>query len=185
MKDAGFGLRLLLYNGEKGGMHMVEVRALTPTDDLTAVGELYALSWKHHYMGILPDTYLERLTGDRWSALLWADPSSSIAAFEDGKPLGAATLAFPRDEEREGYGEVTSIYLHPEAKNRGLGRKLMEKAMQQLRDEGCENVCVWVMEPCRSAIGFYEHIGFRFSGRKNQEMYGGRVITLLEYIRRL
>lgn len=164
---------------------MAEVRTLTPQDPLNAVGELYALSWKHHYMGILPDTYLQRLTGDRWNALLWANPSSTIAVFEDGQLKGAATLSFPRDEGREDYGEVVSIYLHPESKNKGYGRMLMEKAMQQLRDEGCENICLWVMEPCRSAIGFYEHIGFRFSGRIHPEMYGGRVIKLREYVRKL
>ena len=164
---------------------MVEIRTLTPQDDLAAVGNLYALSWKHHYMGILPDSYLERLTGDRWSALLCADPSSTIAAFEDGRLAGAATISFPRDEGRESYGEVSSIYLHPDAKNRGFGRRLMQAAMERLSEEGCENVCVWVMEPCRSSIGFYEHIGFRASSRTHGETYGGRVITLAEYIRRL
>jgi len=164
---------------------MVEVRTLTAQDDLAAVGNLYALSWQHHYMGILPDTYLERLTGDRWNAILCADPSSSIAVFVDGKLRGAATIGFPRDEGRENYGEVTSIYLHPESKNQGLGRRLMETAMERLREEGCENVCVWVMEPCRASIGFYEHIGFRPSGRTHGEMYGGRMIPLVEYIRKL
>jgi len=166
-------------------MRMAEIRALTIQDDLSAVGELYALSWKHHYMGILPDTYLERLTGDRWSALLCASPSSSLAVFEDGQLMGAATLSFSRDEGRENYGEVASIYLHPSAKNRGFGRMLMEKAMQQLREEGCENICLWVMEPNRSSIGFYEHMGFHPSARTQQELYGGRMITLIEYVRRL
>lgn len=164
---------------------MTEVRVLTHEDDLSAVGELYAQSWKQHYMGILPDTYLERLTGDRWSALLCADPSSSLAAFEDGQLVGAATTAFSRDEGRENYGEIVSIYLHPSAKGRGHGRKLMEKAMEVLRDEGCEHVCLWVMEPCRAAIGFHEHLGLHPSGRTHQEMYGGRLITLLEYVKKL
>ena len=164
---------------------MTEVRTLTAQDDLAAVGALYADSWKHHYMGILPDDYLQRLTGDRWNALLCADPASVIAVFEDGRLMGAATLAFPRDEGREGYGEVAAIYLAAEAKNRGLGRRLMEEAMARLRDEGCESVCLWVMEPCRQAIGFYEHMGLRASGRTHAETYGGRAITLLEYVRKL
>lgn len=164
---------------------MMEIRTLTHQDDLSAVGEVYARSWKRHYMGILPDTFLERLTGDRWSAMLRADPSSSLGVFEDGQVLGTAMTGFSRDEERAGYGEIIAIYLLPEARSRGLGRMLLEAAMHRLREDGCEHACLWVMEPNRSSIGFYEHVGFHPSGRTQQEMYGGRLITLLEYVRRL
>ena len=164
---------------------MAEIRALSQQDDLAVVADVYAASWKQHYMGILPDTFLQRLTGDRWSAMLHADPSASLGLFEDGRVMGTAMTGFSRDEEREDYGEILAIYLRPEAKSRGYGRLLLEAAMSRLRDEGCENACLWVMEPNRSSIGFYEHMGFHPSGRTQQEMYGGRMITLLEYIRKL
>jgi len=164
---------------------MAEIRMLSHQDDLGAVGDVYAASWKQHYMGILPDTFLQRLTGDRWSAMLRADPSASLALFEDGCVMGTAMVGFPRDEERQDYGEIVAIYLRPEAKGRGYGRLLLEAAMERLRKEGCADVCLWVMEPNRASIGFYEHMGLHPSGRKQQEMYGGRLITLLEYIRRL
>ena len=164
---------------------MIEIRTLTQQDDLSTVGEVYAASWKQHYMGILPDTFLERLTGDRWTAMLRADPSSSLGLFEDGRVMGTAMTGFSRDEGRESYGEIVAIYLHPAARSRGFGRLLLEAAMERLRDEGCENVCLWVMEPNRSSIGFYEHMGFHASARTQQELYGGRMITLIEYVRRL
>ena len=164
---------------------MLEIRTLSKEDNLAAVGEMYARSWQKHYEGILPRSFLERLTGDRWSAMLNADPAAAMAAYEDGCIAGAAITGFARDEGRENYGEIIAIYLHPEAKGRGIGRKLREAAMERLRGEGCESVCLWVMEPNLSAISFYEHMGFRASGRSQQELYAGHAIPLKEYIRKL
>lgn len=164
---------------------MIEIRRLSQQDDLSAVAEVYAASWRQHYMGILPDAFLSRLTGDRWSAMLHADPSSSLALFEDGRVMGTAMTGFPRDEERANDGEIRAVYLLPEAKGRGYGRMLLEAAMQSLLEEGCEHACLWVMEPNRSSIGFYEHMGFHPSGRTQQEKYGECILTLLEYIRKL
>lgn len=164
---------------------MFEIRELTPADDLRAVGEMYASSWKNCYAHILPENYLKRLTGDRWSAVLHADPSSTLAAFEKDQVAGAAAIGFPRDEGRDGYGEIVSIYLLPSQQGKGIGQKLMEAAMRRLRAEGCENVCLWVMEENHSAIGFYEHMGFEPSGRRMTERYGENDVSLVEYLRRL
>ena len=164
---------------------MLEIRALTPEDDLRAVGEMYAQSWKYHYRGILPEDFLNRLTGDRWNAVLQADPASTIAAFENGSVVGAAAVGFPRDEGRESYGEIVSLYLLPCARGKGWGRGLLQSALESLAEEGCENVCLWVMEENRSAIGFYERMGFLPSGRKQTERYGTQDTALAEYIRPL
>ena len=164
---------------------MTEIRALTPQDNLVAVGEMYAECWKEHYRGVLPDDFLNRLTGDRWSAVLHADPSSTIAVFEGKEVVGAVTMGFARDEGREGYGEITSIYLLSRTKRKGCGRRLLQAALERLKEDGCENVCLWVMEPNRSAAGFYEHMGFAPSGRKQAERYAAQDVMLIEYIRSL
>ena len=162
---------------------MIEIRPLTPQDNLTAVGELYACSWKQTYQRILPQRFLDKLTHDRWSAVLRAEPGASLGMFEDGMLIGTAMLGFPREEEREGYGEIASIHLLPEKEGQGHGRKLLEAALESLRELGCENACLWVMCANSHAVLFYMHMGFRPSGRMQTESYGGETVELMEMVR--
>lgn len=159
---------------------MVEIRPLTPQDDLTAVGDLYACSWKQTYQRILPQRFLDKLTHDRWSAVLRAEPEASLGMFEDGQLIGTSMLGFPREEGREGYGEIVGIHLLPEKEGQGFGRRLLEASMESLHEQGCENVCLWVMCANTHAVMFYVHMGFHPTGRVQQENYGGENVELME-----
>jgi len=164
---------------------MIEIRPLTPLDDLTAVGELYACSWKQTYQRIMPQRFLDRLTHDRWSAVLRADPGASLGMFEDGVLIGTAMLSFPREEGREGYGEIVGIHLLPEKEGQGYGRKLLEATLENLREHGCENACLWVICANTHAALFYVHMGFQPTGRMQRESYGGEMLELMELTRRI
>ena len=161
------------------------VRALAPGDDLDEVGRIYAESWKQAYRDFLPEAYLEKLTFDRWSAMLRADPGSTLALFVQDEMMGAATVCFSREPGREGYGEIVGIYIRPGYTGGGLGRRLMEAALAHLRESGCENVCLWAFSLNTRAERFYEHMGFHPTGRRQHETYGGKSLELCEYARSL
>ena len=146
---------------------MVEVRRLTAQDDLDAVACLYAQSWKASYRGLLPDAFLNRLTPDRWSAMLHADPGASLGLFVDGALTGTAMVGFARQA------------------GRGYGRALMEAALSRLSEEGCERACLWTLEGNVRAEGFYTRMGFAPSGNTQQENFGGQSARLYEYTRDL
>lgn len=164
---------------------VAEIRHLTIQDDLRAVGELYAESWKHTYQRILPQRFLDKLTHDRWSAVLKADPGSSLGMFEQGKLIGTVMLGFPRQEGREGYGEIVGIHLLPEKEGQGYGRQMLEAALNALREQGCENACLWVMCANSHAIHFYVHMGFHPTGKVQEENYGGEMVELMELVKKL
>ena len=75
---------------------MIEIRPLTHEDNLIEVGELHAVSWQQTYQRILPQHFLDRLTHDRWSAVLRADPGASLGMFEDGTLIGTARPLYLR-----------------------------------------------------------------------------------------
>lgn len=164
---------------------MLDIRVLTPDDDLQAVGELYAESWKQAYQRLLPQRFLDKLTHDRWTALLRADPSASLGMYENGVLIGTAMLGFGREEGREGCGEVASLYLHPDKTGQGCGSRLLEAAMQHLREHGCETVYLWVMCGNTHAVHFYVRKGFHPTGRIQLENYGGEMVELMEMQRSL
>ena len=164
---------------------MIDIRPLQSGDDLRAVGELYVESWQHAYQRILPQRFLDKLTPDRWSAVLHAQPEASLGLFEDNVLKGTAMLGFPRGEGREGYGEIVSLYLLPQAEGMGYGRRLLEASLSRLKDLGCEQACLWVMCANTHAVYFYMHMGFHPTGRMQQENYGGQSVELMELACRL
>lgn len=161
---------------------MIQIRPFTHQDDLTAVGELYACSWKQTYQRILPQRFLDKLTHDRWSAVLHADPASSLGMFEEDTLIGTAMLGFPREKSRAGYGEIIGLHLLPEKVGQGHGRMLLEAALKHLGEQGCENACLWVMCANSHAVLFYVHMGFHPTGRMQQESYGGETVELMEMV---
>lgn len=162
---------------------MLEIRTLARDDDFNAIGDIYVQSWRKGYRGLLPDDFLEKLTHDRWSAMLRADPFSSLVLLEDGRPIGTAMLSFARQPGREGFGEVMSVCVLPSHEGRGHGRRLLEAALNQFAEEGYENVCLWVLSSNRNVRGFYRHMGFVPTSRTLHEMYAGKSYAMLEYAR--
>ena len=57
---------------------MAVIRPLRAQDDFNEAGEVYVQSWKACYQGLLPQAFLDKLTHDRWSGMLRADPSASL-----------------------------------------------------------------------------------------------------------
>lgn len=163
-------------------MHM-EIRPLTLQDDLSATGTVYAEGWKNAYQRILPQRFLDRLNHERWSAMLHADPSSTIGLFEENGLIGAATIGFLREEGREGFGEIVSLYLLPEYTGQGYGSNLLAAAETQLHENGCEGISVWVICANTRALTFYMKKGYHPSGRLQNERYGDADVELMEMVK--
>ena len=157
---------------------MLHIRLLTPQDDLPAVAQLYADSWKCAYAGILPGRFLEKLAPERWLSVLRAEPDTSLAAFEDGRIVGTAMLSYQRSE-------IVSLYLLPQETGRGIGAQLLAYALNALKENGCEQALVWVHAANRRAISFYQREGFRATGQKMQESYGEAACELIQLVRLL
>ena len=157
---------------------MHHIRFLSPQDDLVAAAQVYTESWKAAYAGILPQRFLDKLSPDRWLAVLRADPSSSLGLFVEERIIGTAMLNVPR-------AEIVSLYLLPEAAGKGFGKMLLNAALEALKEHGCEAASRWVMCANTHAITFYLRSGFAPTGRMQEENYGTQAVELMEMTRRL
>lgn len=88
--------------------------------------------------------------------------------------LHAVELAAVRDEAGELIGflgtadrKIEMLFVAPEARGKGVGRRLVEHAVGRL---GCDSVDVNEQNP--QAVGFYERMGFRVSGRSERDGQG-------------
>lgn len=66
-------------------------------------------------------------------------------------------------------GQVFSLHVEPELTNRGIGRRLTEHAVGELRAAGCSSATLWVVATNRQSRGFYERLGWRPDGRRRWE----------------
>ncbi len=83
-------------------------------------------------------------------------PSLFFIALLDGKLVGSVMTGY------EGHrGWINYLAVLPECRGRGYGRKLMERAVEELTKMGCPKVNLQVRETNLSVVEFYRHLGFK------------------------
>jgi ribosomal-protein-alanine N-acetyltransferase len=78
-----------------------------------------------------------------------------------GRPTGFVLGRLLADE-----AEVLNLAVREESRREGEGRALVEELLRRFAESGVSRVFLEVRESNRGAIGFYERMGFRQSGRR-------------------
>lgn len=83
-------------------------------------------------------------------------PELFFIALEDGQVIGSIMGGY------EGHrGWLNYVAVLPDYQKRGYGKKLIDKAIDELRKLGCLKVNVQVRRNNPSAVEFYKHLGFK------------------------
>lgn len=110
--------------------------------------------------------------GSHVRALWEAQPGrmrAVIAYDEKREPLGLLTLVEGFAIYANGaYGVIPEMYVIPEARSSGVGRRLIESAVQIGRERGWSRIDVTAPESpaWQRSVRFYESCGFEFAGPK-------------------
>ncbi len=163
----------------------MEIRRVRPNDDFDAIGEIYAQSWKAAYAGIVPQVFLDALTGAHWAGNLEKMQYDAYVLLDGGVYVGTSSVCAARDEGMAGWGEIISIYLLPSYFDRGCGGPLFEHAVQALADKGYADIYLWVLEDNVRARRFYEKHGFAPNGDAATITIADKPLCELRYVRRL
>lgn len=85
------------------------------------------------------------------------DPDLWWLAREEGQPVGVVLMT----EMPEGTGlEIAYVGIVPQARNRGLGRELVARALAEAEQRGAVQVTLSVDERNHLAWNLYQHLGF-------------------------
>ena len=83
-------------------------------------------------------------------------PDLFFVALLDGKVVGSIMVGY------EGHrGWMNYLAVLPEHQRRGYGRKLVEKAVEELKKLGCLKVNLQVRRSNVSVVELYKHLGFK------------------------
>lgn len=96
--------------------------------------------------------------------------------------IGFANFARTSDDDLPASaGEVTGIYVAPEAWGRGGGLLLMDGARANLRAAGFATAGPWVIEDNLRARRFYERLGWTADGARRVDDRGDFVLLEVRY----
>lgn len=108
-----------------------------------------------------PGTVYYDPTTDALYELFRQSGSIYFVAEQEGKLLGGAGI-FPSEGLPEGTCELVKMYLLPEARGLGLGRQMIQKAIDWAREAGYDQVYLESMPELRKALSVYEKFGFHY-----------------------
>ena len=147
---------------------------------------IFAMSWKTGYRGIVPQAYLDSIPDDRWVKFLGNEGYENFREdwmlCDDDRYVAVSSVCHARDAQYDGWGELMSIYVMPDAYRHGYGRVLFSFAMERLRAQGYRDAYLWVLEDNLRARCFYEAMGFRACGDRIFQNIGGCELAELRYV---
>jgi GNAT superfamily N-acetyltransferase len=143
--------------------------------DAIAIGAVHVAAWRSAYPGILPDAYLAKMSVSRQAAhydaairggtgvTVATASGADVPAGSGPRIIGFTTAGRARAEiagKRLAEGEVETLYVLDDWRERGVGRRLMRAAGAHLVDIGCKSAFLWVLRDNPSRW-FYLRLGGR------------------------
>lgn len=154
--------------------------------DAAGIAKVHVDSWRSTYKGIVPDEYLANLSHEKretfWDQALADQPARShtiVATDHKNQVLGFSDGGANRTTKYNYDGEILAIYLLKDHHGTGVGRRLFQSSVNQLREDGFSRMLVWVLADnptCR----FYERMGGKVVGEKIEKI-GGKTLKELAY----
>lgn len=163
---------------------MANLRIAT-IDDVQTISLIHALSWKEAYKNTFSQEFLNSIQNDRWVPFFTEHIQNqrfeTALLFKDGKATACITYGKSRDESREDFAEIISLYVLPECWSQKQGYELMQFSIQRLKEQGFYQIYLWVLKENKRAIQFYEKIGFANDGATTEVTMDNKILTDIRY----
>lgn len=149
----------------------IAIRGLEPGDlgwVLEAHGRLYARDegYNQEFEGVVAQILADFI----------AKPSLMDRAFlavdAHGQRLGCTFVV----EDGPGVARLRLVLLEPQARGRGLGKVLLNRALDHARASGCHKMVLWTHESHRAACAMYEKAGFALVSSERAQAFGTEVV---------
>lgn len=168
---------------------VVRIRGAVETD-ARAVAEVHVRSWRWAYRGQLPDETLDALDvaelEARWRETI-VDPATTVLVAGDGADVVGFVNVGPTDDDgvEPDTVKVYAIYLDEHVAGKGIGRTLLERAVEAMRGAGSQRASLWVLESNARARRFYEREGWTWDGTRSSHQVQCSNMPIVRYLRDL
>ena len=135
--------------------------------DCFEIAHVVTVAWNETYKGIVPEWFLEKLclnekdraekTYDEFDI----NNNNQYVLEVDNEIVGFVNYGRSDDEEFENCGEIFALYVIKKYHGYGFGRKLVEKAKEDIKSFGCDKMIIGCLKGNKSNE-FYKHIGGKY-----------------------
>ena len=142
-------------------------------DDAAGIAAVHVAVWRTAYSGLLPDHSLTRLSRPRLAVrydMAIRDGAGVLVARAGTQVVGFATMS-PSRPGSPAEGEVETLYVLDDWRERGIGRALLQAAARHLQGLSCRSLFLWVLAQNPSRW-FYERCGGRAAMRSITQVGG-------------
>ncbi|TFD99899.1 GNAT family N-acetyltransferase [Jeotgalibacillus sp. R-1-5s-1] len=153
-------------------------------DDIKGIARVHVDSWRTTYKGIVPDTFLEKLSYEQREQL-WEknikqqNHLTLVAENEHGEIVGFADGGKRPENQTERTADLTAIYLLKDYQRQGIGQAIQQRLFLHFKEQGYDSAFVEVLDDNASKY-FYESSGASFV-REEDIQIGGKPLKLLVY----
>lgn len=156
-------------------------------NDLIRTSEIHVYGWRTAYTGLMPEEYLYNdmnvlKSQEKQMSLLNSD-KGSFHLYDDGIIRGIILHGNSRDIEDNDLYEIYAIYIEPQFKKRGYGKKLLKYVESEALKKGKKTLIIWTLEENKTAQRFYENNDYRLDG--NQKYIEQWNLKEIRYSKRL
>ncbi|HMF72873.1 MAG TPA: GNAT family N-acetyltransferase [Flavitalea sp.] len=160
-------------------MENITIRPIQQADNLqiSKIIRETLVEFKANHPGTV---YYDSSTDDLFT--LFRDPLSVYyVAEKEGRIVGGAGI-FPTAGLPEGTCELVKMYLQPSVRGQGLGKLLIEKALEFAGHAGFASVYIETMPELSKAMTVYEKFGFKYLDQQlgNSGHFGCKIWMLLK-----
>ncbi len=165
---------------------MMHIRSAM-VDDVAAIAKVHIDGWRSTYQGIVPQSYLDRLSYDGRQAM-WAGILSSgdvgsvhlVVADNNDKVIGFISAGKARSPELGYDAELYVFYVSSEYQGKGIGKRLMHRVAELLIQHNFCSMYLWVLEKNPSRP-FYEKMGGQLLSQTETAEFDGHQLTEIAY----
>lgn len=137
----------------------IRIKPMETDEEIRGKAFVHWKCWQEVYPGLVSQEYLDNLTLEKTEekAFQWRD---NILVAKDGDGV-VGFVGYGKSSEAD-TGEVFALYVLPEYHGTGVGRQLMDSAMEKL--SAYPRICLWLVKGNGRAVRFYEKCGFHLNG---------------------
>lgn len=161
---------------------------LATVRDAPAVAATQSAAWHDAFAGTLPPAVLDQLRGPvavaQWRAAVLTPPSPRhrlLVAVTGEEVVGFAALAPSEDPDLDPAddAEIVALSVQPAHLRAGHGSRLVNAAVDQLRESGFRTAHVWLAESDSRLREFLEGAGWGDDGaRRSLDLHGDEAVVV-------
>ena len=132
--------------------------------DCKEIAHIVTLEWNRTYKGLVPDASLKELYQNEEERAIRSynkfdeQDNDQLVLEVEGNVVGFVKYGCSDDAEYDNCGEIFALYILDEYHGNGFGRKLVERAKEELKKIGYDKMIIACLKG-NPSNDFYEHIG--------------------------